>query len=86
MFNQFGEPSVATTSIALEVGISPGNLHYHYHSKEEIVTDLLAEFRRRIEITLAAPEQRLPDAEDCWLFLHLVVEAIWKYRCRAAFN
>jgi AcrR family transcriptional regulator len=80
MFNQFGEPSVATTSIALEVGISPGNLHYHYHSKEEIVTDLLAEFRRRIEITLAAPEQRLPDAEDCWLFLHLVVEAIWKYR------
>jgi AcrR family transcriptional regulator len=80
MFNQFGEPSVATTSIALEMGISPGNLYYHYHSKEEIVADLFAEFRHEIETTLAAPEQRLPNAEDCWLFLHLVFEAIWKYR------
>ena len=80
MFNQFGEPSVATTSIALEMGISPGNLYYHYHSKEAIVADLFAEFRREIETTLAAPETRLPHAEDCWLYLHLVFEAIWKYR------
>ncbi|HKN31057.1 MAG TPA: TetR/AcrR family transcriptional regulator [Roseiarcus sp.] len=80
MFNQFGEPTVATTSIAFEMGISPGNLYYHYPSKEAIVTDLFAEFRREIETTLAAPEQRLPNAEDCWLFLHLVFEAIWKYR------
>jgi AcrR family transcriptional regulator len=80
MFNEFGEPTVATTSIAFEMGISPGNLYYHYHSKEAIVADLFAEFRREIETTLAAPEQRLPNAEDCWLFLHLVFEAIWKYR------
>src|SRR5208283_1138171 len=53
---------------------------YHYHSKEEIVADLFAEFRREIETTLAAPEARLPNAEDCWLFLHLMFEAIWKYR------
>lgn len=80
MFNQFGEPSVATTSIAFEMGISPGNLYYHYHSKEQIVSDLFAEFRREIESTLTAPEKRPPNAEDCWLFLHLVFEAIWKYR------
>ena len=80
MFNQFGEPTVAVTTIAFEMGISPGNLHYHYHSKEQIVADLFAEFRREIETTLAAPEKRLPNAEDCWLFLHLVFEAIRKYR------
>ncbi len=71
---------MATTSIAFEMGISPGNLYYHYHSKEQIVGDLFAEFRREIETTLAAPEKRLPNAEDCWLYLHLVFEAIWKYR------
>ena len=80
MFNEAGEPSVATTSIAFEMGISPGNLYYHYHSKEAIVADIFAEYRREIETTLAAPEERLPNAEDCWLFLHLVFEAIWKYR------
>ena len=80
MFNAEGEPSVATTSIAFEMGISPGNLYYHYHSKEAIVADLFAVFRHDIETTLAAPNERLPNAEDCWLFLHLVFEAIWKYR------
>ncbi|SRR5208337_3912876 len=80
MFNELGEPTVATTSIAIEMGISPGNLYYHYHSKEAIVAALFADFRREIEATLAAPEERLPNAEDCWLFLHLVFEAIWKHR------
>lgn len=80
MFNEFGEPTVATTSIAFEMGISPGNLYYHYHSKEQILADLFANFRREIETTLAAPEQRPPHAEDIWLFLHLVFEAIWKYQ------
>ena len=80
MFNEFGEHSVATTSIAFEMGISPGNLYYHYHSKDEIVRDLFDQFRREIEATLAAPDERLPNAEDCWLFLHLVFEAIGKYR------
>ncbi|HMN70869.1 MAG TPA: TetR/AcrR family transcriptional regulator [Rhodoblastus sp.] len=79
-FNTHGEPTVTTAAIALEMGISPGNLYYHYHSKEKIVEDLFAAFRAEIEETLAAPQQRLPDAEDCWLFLHLVFEAIWKYR------
>jgi AcrR family transcriptional regulator len=80
MFNTFGERSVTTTAIAVEMGISPGNLYYHYHSKEEIVRGLFDQFHREIETTLAAPDQRLPNAEDCWLFLHLVFEAIWKYR------
>lgn len=80
LFNTFGEPTVTTAAIALEMGISPGNLYYHYRSKEKIVDDLFAAFRREIETTLAAPQARAPNAEDCWLFLHLVFEAIWKHR------
>jgi AcrR family transcriptional regulator len=49
MFKQFGEPTVATTSIAFKMGVSPGNLYYQYHTKEQIVEDLFAEFRREIE-------------------------------------
>ncbi len=80
LFNQFGAPGVTTTAIAAEMGISPGNLYYHFHSKEEIVETLFAAYRREIEGTLAAPEGQPAHAEDIWLFLHLVFEAIWKYR------
>lgn len=80
LFNEFGEPGVPTTAIADEMNISPGNLYYHFHSKEKIVEALFAAFREEIEQTLAAPESRPPNAEDVWLYLHLVFEAIHKYR------
>ena len=80
LFNEFGEPNVTTTVVADDLNISPGNLYYHFHSKDEIVNALFAEFEREIEETLAAPARRAPNVEDMWLFLHLLFEAIWKYR------
>jgi len=80
LFNRLGEPSVTPSAIAEEMGISPGNLHYHFPSKQKIVEALFAAFRAEIEHTLAAPGNRTADVEDVWLFLHLVFEAIWKYR------
>ena len=35
LFNRFGEPNVATTMVAADLGISPGNLYYHYPGKED---------------------------------------------------
>ena len=80
LFNDFGEPNVTTTVIADEMEISPGNLYYHFHSKDEIVNALFGDFEREITETLAAPARRAPDVEDMWLFLHLLFEAIWKFR------
>lgn len=80
LFNRFGERGVTTSAIAEEMRISPGNLYYHFKSKEQIVEALFAAFRQEIERMLAAPEARPSDTEDIWLFLHLVFEAIWKYR------
>ncbi len=80
LFNEYGEPGVTTTAIADEMNISPGNLYYHYHSKDRIVEALFLAYRDEIERTLAAPERPPVHAEDAWLFLHLVFEAIHKYR------
>ncbi|MCL4725641.1 MAG: TetR/AcrR family transcriptional regulator, partial [Rhodocyclaceae bacterium] len=74
LFNEFGEPNVTTTVIADELDISPGNLYYHFHSKDEIVNALFADFEREIEQTLAVPSRRAPNVEDMWLFLHLLFE------------
>jgi AcrR family transcriptional regulator len=80
LFNRFGEPSITISAIAADVGISHGNLYYHYPSKEKIVEDLFDDFCSEIERTLGTPESRLTNAEDVWLFLHLMFEAIFKYR------
>ncbi len=80
LFNDFGEPNVTTSVIADEMNISPGNLYYHFHNKDEILETIFAAFEREIEETLAAPTRRPADVEDIWLFLHLLFEQIWKYR------
>jgi AcrR family transcriptional regulator len=80
LFNDFGEPNVTTTVIADEMNISPGNLYYHFHNKDEIVESIFADFERAIEETLAVPTRRPADVDDVWLFLHLLFEHIWTYR------
>lgn len=80
LFNTFGEPNVTTTLIADELDISPGNLYYHFHSKDEIVNAIFADFEREMVATLNAPTRRAVDVEDIWLFLHLLFEGIWKHR------
>ncbi len=62
------------------MNISPGNLYYHFHNKDEILESIFVVFEREIEETLATPTRRPADVEDIWLFLHLLFEQIWKYR------
>jgi AcrR family transcriptional regulator len=44
LFNRYGEPNVATTLIASDMGISPGNLFYHFPAKELLVNALFDEY------------------------------------------
>ena len=80
MFNAAGEPNVTTNHIADELGISPGNLYYHFRNKDDIVEQLFTRYETRIDDALLVPEERLPNLEDIWLQLHLVFECMWAYR------
>lgn len=80
LFNDFGEPNVTTTVIADEMEISPGNLYYHFHGKDEIVNALFMEYEKEIGSLLTTPAKRPQGTEDIWLFLHLLFETIWKFR------
>ena len=80
MFNAQGEPNVTTNHIADELGISPGNLYYHFRNKDDIVEHLFSRYEARIDDALLVPEDRLPNLEDIWLQLHLVFECMWAYR------
>ena len=79
LFNARGEPNVSTNQIALEAGISPGNLHYHYRHKERVVTELFDRFEQSLRQMLGGPAPAAT-VEDVWLFLHLLFEHVRDYR------
>ena len=80
MFNAQGEPNVTTNHIADELGISPGNLYYHFRNKDDIVEHLFAQYEARIDGALVPPDGRAPDLEDIWMQLHRVFESLWEFR------
>ena len=80
LYNELGEPNVSTTLIATEVGISAGNLHYHFRKKDQLTGALLDEFVGEIEELMPPDTWRAREVEDAWFLLHVIFEAIWKYR------
>ena len=79
LFNRFGEPNASTTMISAELNISPGNLYYHFPSKDELVNTLFDQYESQLYELLAASTDVL-DVEDAWFFLHSLFELIWEYR------
>ncbi|RFF28686.1 MULTISPECIES: TetR/AcrR family transcriptional regulator [unclassified Wenzhouxiangella] len=80
LFNELGEPHVPTNRIADELEISPGNLHYHFRTKGDLIQALFESFEHRMLDLLATPDSRNVHVEDIWFFLHLVFETIGEYR------
>ena len=79
LFNRFGEPNVSTTLVAAELGISPGNLYYHYPAKDELINRLYENYQAELDALLHASED-VHDVEDAWFFIHSLVELIWHHR------
>ncbi|WP_342130100.1 TetR/AcrR family transcriptional regulator [Hydrogenophaga sp. OTU3427] len=79
LFNRFGEPNVSTTLISAELGISPGNLYYHYPAKDELINALFDRFEKSLNDLLNAGDD-VRDVEDAWFFMHTLFERIWEFR------
>jgi AcrR family transcriptional regulator len=81
LFNAEGSHAVSTRHIATRLGISPGNLYYHFRNKEEIVLCLY----ERIEQTLLemlAPAQPQPvrTFDDVLGYLDAIFAHLWEFR------
>jgi len=80
LYNEQGEPNVSTSLIAAELGISAGNLHYHFRKKDELSAALLEQFVAELDALLPPAGWRADNVEDVWFLLHLILEALWRYR------
>ena len=79
LFNRYGEPNVTTTLIASDMGISPGNLFYHFPAKELLVNALFDEYVHDMDQLLPAAAD-VRDMEHAWFFMHSLFELIWRHR------
>lgn len=79
LFNRFGEPNVSTTMISAELSISPGNLYYHFPSKDTLVNHLYDDFEGHL-LGLLEASGDVNDIEDAWFLLHSLFERIWNHR------
>jgi AcrR family transcriptional regulator len=77
LFNTGNTQAATTNHIAKALGISPGNLHYHYKNREEIVRTLYAQMLE--ESTLLV--QDLPkDIVEFFEHQKVMSRVLWKYR------
>ena len=79
LFNREGLASVSTHRIAAELGMSPGNLHYHFKAKQLIVAALFRRFETRLGECMDAAAGVVA-LDDAWLALHLTFETVNAYR------
>ncbi len=49
LFNEHGERSITTNHIAAHLGISPGNLYYHFRNKEDIIRSIFTQYEEHLE-------------------------------------
>lgn len=80
LFNEHGEPNTTTNDIADEADISPGNLHYHFRKKSDVVDALLLEFQADARRVLQPPDAGQTSIEDFWAFQQLLLEILAAYR------
>ena len=80
LFNERGERSVTTNHIAAELGISPGNLYYHFRNKQEIIKELAQQYQAETLDMLALPVDRPLNANDKISYFQVLSNQLWAYR------
>ena len=63
LFNERGTSNVTTNHIAEAMGISPGNLYYHFRNKAEIVRGLFARIVGEWAVNYAVPPATMPSIQ-----------------------
>jgi AcrR family transcriptional regulator len=77
LFNETSTQSSTTNHIAKAMGISPGNLHYHYKNREEIVRLLYIKMRKEMTPSVDELPKSIVSMQE---HQKLVIQIRWNYR------
>lgn len=80
LFNQQGTNVVSTNHIAEALSMSPGNLYYHFRSKDEIIRALFERLFEAWDKEFVLPTDRPPTLDDLIGLVRTNFEILWRYR------
>jgi len=80
LFNKHGERSVTTNHIAAHLGISPGNLYYHFRNKEDIIQSIFDEYICYMGESFLPASEEISAAEFLHQYCDQIFDSIWRFR------
>ena len=81
LFNEQGERNVTTNHIAAHLGISPGNLYYHFRNKEDIILSIYEEYARNLLLdTFPKVSSEVKPLDTIILYMDAVFQMTMKFR------
>ena len=79
LFNLHGERAITTNHIASNLGISPGNLYYHFKNKEDIIRNIFTLYREHLSTHFKPLDTSHEPLEQLTQYLDSLFELMWRY-------
>jgi len=79
LFNESGTASTSMNALAEALGISAGNLQYHYKKKEDVIRAILEEMFKEFDV-LYEPVDGPFTLDTLRHFMRINFDIVWKYR------
>ena len=80
LFNEEGEAQQTAVDISNALGISPGNLYYHFKGKDAIIRALFESFEEEMRLILRGSSGGVASIEDNWVYIYIILEEIYDFR------
>lgn len=80
LFNEEGEAQQTAVDISNALGISPGNLYYHFKGKDAIIRALFDAFEEEMRVILRGSRGSVTSIEDNWVYIYIILEEIYDFR------